>query len=407
MKHLACFAAVSALALAACSDQDGSDMDDDAPYDTGAPEESAETTDTAEESAGPASGRTIRIVGSSTVYPFSTSVAENFGARTGIATPVVESTGTGGGMNLFCGGVGDRHPDMTGASRRMLPSEFELCGQNGVDEITEILIGYDGIVWANSVDGPDVDFTLRDIFLGLAAEVPMPVDADGEPVFGEEGELIDGRSFSDAESYSCETFIANPFETWSDVASDLPSDRIEVLGPPPTSGTRDAFVELGLHGGAEQVDCLAELAESDEDEFEAIASRIREDGAWVDSGENDNVIVQTIAQTPTQYGVFGYSFLEENSDRIKAAEIDGVAPEYDLISSGEYPISRSMYFYVKNQHVDVVPGMTQLVEEWVSEDTFGPYGYLADLGLVALSEDRREEVREQALALTPMDSPED
>ncbi|MCC5981587.1 MAG: substrate-binding domain-containing protein [Oceanicaulis sp.] len=344
----------------------------------------------------------IRISGSSTVFPFTTAASENFGATSGFRTPVVESTGTGGGMNLFCAGVGLRHPDITGASRRMLPSEFELCRRNGVREITEIPIGYDGIVITRAAGTPTIDFERKELYLALAATIPMPVDADGEPVFNANGEPKTGRDFNDVAAYSCDSFIPNPHRRWSDVSNDLPSDRIEVIGPPPTSGTRDSWIELAIQPGGRQIDCLDALRGSERNRFEEITSRLREDGAWIDGGENDNVIVQTVANSGTAFGVFGYSYLEQNTDRLVAASIEGVEPDYDDISEGVYPVARSMYVYVKNQHVAAVPGIAEWVEELTSEDAFGPFGYLADRGLVALPESRRGSVRERARALTPM-----
>lgn len=344
----------------------------------------------------------IRIVGSSTVFPFTTAASENFGSTSGFRTPVVESTGTGGGMNLFCAGVGLRHPDITGASRRMLPSEFELCRRNGVREITEIPIGYDGIVITRAAGTPSIDFERRELYLALAATIPMPVDGTGAPVFSAAGQLLPGRDFNDVAAYSCEVFIPNPHRRWSDISNDLPSDRIEVIGPPPTSGTRDSWIELAIQPGARQIECLDALRGSDRNRFEEISSRLREDGPWIDGGENDNVIVQTVANSGTAFGVFGYSYLEQNMDRLSAATIEGVEPEYDAISEGIYPVARSMYVYVKNQHVAAVPGIVEWVEELTSEDASGPFGYLADRGLVALPESQRASVRERSRALTPL-----
>jgi phosphate transport system substrate-binding protein len=347
----------------------------------------------------------LRIVGSSTVFPFSTIVAENFGAKTEFPTPVVEATGTGGGMNLFCAGVGLSFPDLTGASRPMKASEYQLCQDNGVTAITEISIGFDGIVVGNAAQSDGMNIAKQDLFLALAARTPMPVDAAGEPVLTEDGALRPGASFGDAVGYSCETFIDNPFQHWSDVDSALPPSRIEVFGPPPTSGTRDAFVELGMFLGAQRIACLGEMRDQDEARFEQIAGRIREDGAWVDSGENDNAIVQTLSNAPSSFGVFGYSFLEQNGDRIQAASVDGVQPEYEAIADGVYPISRSMYVYVKNQHDGVVPGLRAFVTELTSEEAAGPFGYLTERGLIALPDSRRTAEREAARSLTPMDIP--
>lgn len=407
-------AAISAAALlAACGDQGASEPVELAPEtereDAGAPAAEASAPEAGEpEPTGGATGArgVVRIVGSSTVFPFTTAVAESFGAKTNFPTPVVESTGTGGGMNLFCEGVGQQTPDITGASRQMKASEFQLCQNNGVSAITEILIGYDGIVIGNSVEGPEIDLDKREMFLALAAEVPQPVDAEGDPVIGADGELADGASFGAIAGYSCETFIENPYQRWSQLNPELPDVRIEVFGPPPTSGTRDAFVELGMFLGAERIDCMAEMAETEEGRFERLAGRLREDGLWVDAGENDNAIVQRLDDSPSSFGVFGYSFLEQNGDRIQGATINGVPPEYERIASGEYPISRSLFVYVKNQHVGVVPGIEAFVVELTSEDAWGPFGYLAGRGLIALPEARRNEARENARALDPMDAPE-
>ncbi|WP_300544317.1 substrate-binding domain-containing protein [Maricaulis sp.] len=320
----------------------------------------------------------IRIVGSSTVFPFSTAAAESFGAKTQFSTPVVESTGSGGGLRLFCAGVGTEHPDIANASRRMKASEYELCQSNGVREITEVRIGFDGIVVGSANRAAeDLNLTLTQLWLALAAEVPA--------------------------DETCSEFVPNPNERWSDIDPSLPRQRIEVFGPPPTSGTRDAFVELGMQAGAAGIDCMAALHEADADRFENIASRIREDGRWIDAGENDNAIVQTLVNTPEAFGVFGYSFLDQNYDRLSGVSIDGVAPEFDAISDGSYPVSRSLFFYVKNQHAAIVPGLAEYVDEFTSEEAWGEFGYLTDRGLIPLAEDTRREIRERALALTAMD----
>ncbi|WP_203291649.1 substrate-binding domain-containing protein [Maricaulis parjimensis] len=319
----------------------------------------------------------IRIVGSSTVFPFSTAVAESFGARTEFSTPVVESTGSGGGFRLFCAGVGAENPDIVNASRRMRASEYERCQNNGVREITEVRIGYDGIVVGSANrDTEDMDLTLTQLWLALAAEVP----ADD----------------------SCSSFIANPYERWSDIDPSLPRQRIEVFGPPPTSGTRDAFVELGMQAGARGIDCMDALHDADGDRFEGIASRIREDGRWIDAGENDNAIVQTLVNTPDAFGVFGYSFLDQNHDRLHGVMIEGVTPEFEAISDGSYPVSRSLFFYVKNQHAAIVPGLREYVTEFTSEEAWGEFGYLTDRGLIPLHETERAAMHDAAVALTAM-----
>ena len=394
-------------AVSACGEPAEEVVLDDAPQETAAPDPDGGAGQGEPEAASALGGgrQGLRIVGSSTVFPFSTTVAENFGAKTEFPTPVVESTGTGGGMNLFCGGVGLSFPDMTGASRAIKASEYQLCQDNGVTAITEIPIGFDGIIVGNAEQSESMDIDKEDLFLALVAETPMPVDEAGAPLIGADGGLRDGASFSQVAGYSCESFVDNPFQRWSDVDSDLPSSRIEVFGPPPTSGTRDAFVELGMFRGARRIACLDEMAETDESRFEQIAGRIREDGAWVDSGENDNAIVQTLANAPSAFGIFGYSFLEQNGDRIQAARIDGVEPTYENIAEGVYPISRSMYVYVKNQHEGVAPGLVAFVEEFTSEEAWGPFGYLAERGLIALPEDRREAERAAARDLEPMAAP--
>jgi phosphate transport system substrate-binding protein len=319
----------------------------------------------------------IRIVGSSTVFPFSTAVAESYGAKTAFSTPVVESTGTGGGFRLFCSGVGTEHPDIINASRRMRASEYERCQSNGVREITEVRIGYDGIVLGSADSSvANMNLELTELWLALAAEVP----ADD----------------------TCSSFVPNPNTRWSDIDPSLPRRRIEVFGPPPTSGTRDAFVELGMQQGAMGIPCMAELAETDEDRFETIAARIREDGRWIDAGENDNAIVQTLVNTPDAFGVFGFSFLDQNSDRLSGVSVGGVAPEFEAISDGSYPISRSLFFYVKNQHAAIVPGLREYVDEFTSEDAWGEYGYLTDRGLIPLADADRDATRERAVGLVAM-----
>ncbi|MGX6648663.1 substrate-binding domain-containing protein [Maricaulaceae bacterium MS644] len=410
-RRFSLFAASAAVALlAACGEPrdeialDDADTSQDAGGDTA--QDSVETSAGATAATGSGGRQGLRIVGSSTVFPFTTAVAESFGAKTSFPTPVVEGTGTGGGMNLFCAGVGLSYPDLTGASRPMKASEYQLCQDNGVTAITEIPIGFDGIVLGNSVDAEAMSIDMKDLFLALAAVTPMPLNADGEPILNEDGALLEGRSFSDVRGYSCETFIDNPFRRWADLDSNLPTSRIELFGPPPTSGTRDAFVELGMHAGARAIPCLDDIYASDENRFEQLASRIREDGAWVDSGENDNAIVQTLASSPSAFGAFGYSFLEQNGDRIHASTVNGVTPTYESISSGEYPISRSMFVYAKNQHQGVAPGLVPFIEELTSDEAFGPFGYLAGRGLIALPDARREATRNSARNLEPMGAPE-
>ena len=318
---------------------------------------------------------TISIVGSSTVYPFATVVAERFG-RTGNATPKIESTGSGGGMKLFCQGVGTQHPDITNASRRMKKSEFELCQSNGVKDITEVKVGYDGIVIANSVKGEHIDLSLRDIFLALAKDVPNP---DGS-----------------------EELVANPYKTWKEVNPALPNTKIEVLGPPPTSGTRDAFNELAIEGGCKTFPWLKAIKDEDKSKYKAICRSVREDGAYVEAGENDNLIVQKLEKNPAAYGVFGYSFLDQNRGVVQAANVDGVEPTFDAIGSGDYPVSRSLFFYVKKAHVGVVPGIEGYVKEFTSEKAWGDQGYLGEKGLIPLGDDLRKSMAKQARGLKSM-----
>ena len=298
---------------------------------------------------------TINIVGSSTVYPFATVVAERFGGRGDFPTPKLESTGSGGGLKIFCQGIGTNHPDITNASRRIKASELELCKSNGVEEITEFRIGSDGIVIASSKEAEHMDLTLQQLFLALGEKVPV----DGE-------------------------WVKNPNKNWSDIDSSLPNIAIKVMGPPPTSGTRDSFNELALAGGC---DTLPEAAALSEDEHAAICESIREDGAFIEAGENDNLIVQKLIGDKEMFGVFGYSFLEENKDRLQAAKLDGVAPEAELIAQDKYPVARSMFFYVKKAHIGVVPGIAEYAGEFVSPAAMGPNGYLKDVGLIVPTRD--------------------
>ena len=297
----------------------------------------------------------IRVVGSSTVYPFSSYVAEELGATSDIRTPVVESTGSGGGMKLFCGGVGDNTPDITNASRRMKPSEFKMCQDNGVTDITENVVGFDGIVVAQSKQDDAIDLSREQITLAVAAKVPQ------------DGKLVD-----------------NPYTKWSDIDSSLPDREILIYGPPTSSGTRDAFEELVMEHGSENIDGYGEAY-----------TTIRQDGKYVPSGENDNLIVQKLAQNKDAFGVFGFSYLEENRDKIQGAKVDGVEPERDLISSGEYPVSRSLFFYTKNAHIEKVKGMEDYVDMFLSDQMVSDRGYLKNLGLIPLPADRLKAERSE------------
>lgn len=314
----------------------------------------------------------IRIVGSSTVFPFSTAVAEQFGKTSNFKTPVVESTGSGGGMKLFCSGIGVKHPDITNASRRIKSSEFKKCMAAGV-KITEVKIGFDGIVIGNSKKTKALTLTKKQVYQALGKMVPM------------NGKLV-----------------ANPYKKWSDIDKSLPSTKIEVLGPPPTSGTRDAFVELAMEGGAKKFKMLADLRKSDKKAFKKVAHEIREDGAFIEAGENDNLIVQKLEANPTAVGVFGFSFLDQNADKIQGATVDGAKPTFDNIASGKYGVSRSLFFYVKQQHVGVVPGIKEFVAEFTKEDTWGDDGYLVDKGLIPLPDNDRKAIKSSANALAPL-----
>ncbi|MCH2189699.1 MAG: substrate-binding domain-containing protein [Gammaproteobacteria bacterium] len=347
---------------------------------------------------------TISVVGSSTVYPFATVVAERFGKASDFKAPKVESTGSGGGLKLFCKGVGTSHPDVTNASRRIKSSEFEKCQKNGVTDIVEVLIGYDGIVLANAKGTEPMELSRKDIYLALAKMIPGP-----------DGKLIE-----------------NPNKTWKDVNSALPATKIEVLGPPPTSGTRDAFAELALEGGARKIEDIAKLRKlkaDQKDEIEKLVKKlgagaawtaavkkkgekakgkdvvkiigrsVREDGAYIEAGENDNLIVNKLVANPNALGIFGFSFLDQNSDKVQGSVIDGMEPTFDAIAEGEYKVSRPLYFYVKKAHIGVVPGIEEYLNAFVSEDAIGPDGYLIDKGLIPLGEEKYEDMSSGAKAL--------
>ncbi len=351
---------------------------------------------------------TISIVGSSTVYPFATVVAERFGRSTNFKAPKIEATGSGGGLKLFCKGVGADTPDITNSSRAIKQSEYDDCQKNGVSEIVEVVIGYDGIALATASSTAKLKLGLKDVYLALAKDIPGP----------------DGK------------LMPNPHKTWKDVNPALTPTAIEVLGPPPTSGTRDAFAELAMGGGAKQIPALKALrdltaeqageikaamaalgipagvyqalqeksgkAPKGEEVFDAVAYALREDGAYIEAGENDNLIVQKLAGNPNAVGIFGYSFLEENLDKVQGAEIDGVIPDFDTIASGEYPVSRSMFFYIKAAHVGKIPGIQEYAIEFTSNKAMGEDGYLAERGLIPLETDELKRVQATVKAMTPM-----
>lgn len=347
---------------------------------------------------------TISIVGSSTVYPFATVVAERFGKSSKFNSPKVESTGSGGGLKLFCKGLGVATPDVTNASRRIKQSEFDQCQANGVKDIIEVLIGYDGIVLANARGATPMALTRKDIYLALAKTVP-----------GEDGKLI-----------------ANPNKTWQDVNPELPATKIEVLGPPPTSGTRDAFAELALEGGAKMIDDIKKLRDMKADQADQIqtyvkkmgieaawaaavekkgakatgkdvvkiiARSVREDGAYIEAGENDNLIVNKLKANPNALGIFGFSFLDQNADTVQGSTIDGNAPTFEAIAGGEYVVSRPLYFYVKKAHIGTVPGIQEFLNTFLSEDTIGEDGYLIDKGLIPLGDSQYTEMASSARSL--------
>ncbi len=345
----------------------------------------------------------ISIVGSSTVFPFSITVADKFGKKTKFKTPKVISTGSGGGMKLFCKGVDLSTPDITNASRRMKKKEWKKCQANGVKKITEIVLGFDGIVLANAKKAPVFNLTRKQIYLAVAAMVPGP----------------DGR------------LVKNPYQNWSDIDPALPASKIEIFGPPPTSGTRDAFEEIAMGKGAQSFKWLKELKKMKKGDpaiaeyaakhaipadfllkngkptkgknvFKKIAYRIREDGAYIEAGENDNAIVGQLEANTRAVGVFGFSYLDQNKARIKGAMVDGKAPSFDNIASGVYPISRSLYFYVKNAHVGKVPGIGEYVNEFLSDDASGEDGYLIDKGLIPLPAETHSVMAKRARDLIPM-----
>jgi len=304
----------------------------------------------------------IRIVGSSTVFPFSSYVAEEFGATTKFKTPVVESTGSGGGHKLFSEGVGEKYPDITNSSRRIKKKELEINFQNGVKEVVECKIGFDGIVIAQNIQNEDLSLTRKDLLLAVAEEVP-----------------VDGK------------LVKNPYKYWNEINPNLPKKKILIYGPPTTSGTRDAFEELVMQEASKEIPA-----------YGGAYSKIRTDGVYVPAGENDNLIVQRLIKDKEAIGIFGYSFLEENSDRIKGANVEGYAPTFENISSGKYPISRSLYFYVKKAHVGVIPGLKEYVELFMSEKMIGEKGALKRIGLIPLPKDERENSRKSCISLVPL-----
>ncbi len=311
----------------------------------------------------------IRIVGSSTVYPFTTAVAEQFGKTAGFKTPVVESTGTGGGFKLFCAGVGVEHPDLTNASRAIKTGEIETCAKNGVTEVVEMKVGYDGITFSNSKKSPQIDVTREQLFLALAKQVPVG------------GKLVD-----------------NPYKNWNEIDPKLPAQKIEVLGPPPTSGTRDAWVELVMEEACEKFPEIKALKE-DKKAHSAACKSMREDGAFIEAGENDNLIVQKLEANPKAFGIFGFSFLDQNTDKLQGSKVEGVEASFENIADGKYPVSRPLFVYAKKAHVGVIPGMKEYIAEYTSEKAWGKDGYLAAKGLIPMPDAERKSVGAKINAL--------
>ena len=318
----------------------------------------------------------ISIVGSSTVYPFATVVAEQFGKGSNFKTPKIESTGTGGGFKLFCGGVGVTFPDISNASRAIKDSEKETCAKNGVTDIIELKIGYDGIAVANTKSAPQMKLTRKEIFLALAKDVPDPAN--------------DGK------------LIPNPYKTWKEITPELPDPAIEVLGPPPTSGTRDAFTEMVLVAGAEEFDFIKKMAKEDKDAFKKVSETVREDGAYIEAGENDNLIVQKLQANPKALGIFGFSFLDQNADAVQGSLIEGEAPTFENISAGKYAVSRPLIIYVKKAHIGVIPGIKEFITEFSSEKAWGDEGYLADKGMIPMPAEERKKYADDVANLKTM-----
>ena len=319
----------------------------------------------------------IRIVGSSTVFPYTQAVAEQFTNLTGAASPIVESTGTGGGMQVFCAGVGEEHPDITGASRAMKASEYELCATNGVTDITEALIGYDGLSLVVSRANEFAwDLTLAEVFTALAAQVPV------------DGAMVD-----------------NPYTMWNEINPALPAAPILVFGPPPTSGTRDAFVEMAMNAGCKELPFVIDGG-FDGDWIKENCSRMRTDGPFVEAGENDNLIVQRLNSDPNAMGIFGYSFLFENQDTLKDVSIGGVPANLDTIATFDYPIARPLYIYIKNAHRGVIPNLQEFVAEYMSDDAIGADGYLSERGLVVQADDALAATQAAAIDAVNMTAPE-
>ena len=317
----------------------------------------------------------IKIVGSSTVYPFSSAVAEEFGATSKYPTPVVESTGSGGGMKLFCAGNEMNTPDITNASRRMKTKEFKLCEKNGVTDITEAIIGYDGIAIAQAKTNTPFNVTKKQLALAVAEQVPSK----------------DGK-----------TLVANPYKRWNEIDATLPDREIIIYGPPKSSGTRDAFEEMVMQSTFKKMSVYTDLYKADKKANKKYKkySVIRTDGVYVPSGENDNLIVSKLNKNKAAFGIFGYSFLVENEDKIQGATVDGFLPTPETIASGKYPIARSLFFYTKNSHLSKVPAMAEYIKLFMSEAMIGRDGVLSEIGLIPLPDADRKAIRESVAKRT-------
>jgi phosphate transport system substrate-binding protein len=311
---------------------------------------------------------TIRIVGSSTVYPFATTVAENFGKTSGFKTPVVESTGSGGGFKLFCAGADENSPDITNASRRMLASELKTCADNGVKDVTEVVIGYDGIVIANAKAGPKYALTKEQIFKALAKTVPQG------------GKLV-----------------PNPYKKWNEIDPSLPAENIVVYGPASNHGTRDALVELVMDEACTK---FPEISALTGDAKKVACDAVREDGAFIEVSEDYSLTMQKLLSQPHAVGVLTFSYIDQNGDKIKAATVEGQVATYENIATSKYPVSRPLFFYIKKSHVGVIPGIKEYIAEFTSDKAWGKNGYLAQKGLIAMPDDQRKSEAAKAKALT-------
>lgn len=312
----------------------------------------------------------VKIVGSSTVYPFSSAVAEELGVTTNHPTPVVESTGSGGGIKLFSAGNDLNTPDITNASRRMKPKEYKLCVKNGISNITEAIIGFDGIVFAQAKTNKPFNVTKKELFLAVAKEIP---------------------------SKNGKKLIINPYKKWSDISPKLPNREIVIYGPPKSSGTRDAFEDMILKTQTKKIKTYEDTYRKTGDKTYKNYKLIRTDGVYVPSGENDNLIIAKLNKNKIAFGIFGYSFLAENNDKVQGAKVNNIYPTPDNISNGKYPISRSLFFYIKNSHINKIPALKDYITMFMSENMIGDNGILKEIGLIPLPKDRRNKIRNSVL----------